>query len=261
MYVSIKLYSHIIEFVQHDVRVHLTGVVPLHLGVTRGTTGEPDQRRGGRPRRLVRGVVGTSGLSVLSALGGRGDGPPEGLRVARRDGLGAGAGRRWEVLSLVGDHVRHRRLGQHPGFPGAGVDPGHDLGGRIPQPTVAGRVPQTGGQGDRAWGLPGVGRGDRGGAVGGVLDPSSPDLDRSEASGEVGIVLGHGQFQADLGLEKEAVVWELDGLGGDRSLKPLRGTPGDVLDWRGGVAMRALPRTPSQILRARAQTGDRQEIF
>jgi hypothetical protein len=64
-----------------------------------------------------------------------------------------------------------------------------------------------------------------------------------------------------LGLKKEAIVWELDGLGGDRSLKPLRGTPGDVLDWRGGVAMRALPRTPSQILRARAQTGDRQEIF
>jgi hypothetical protein len=43
-------------------------------------------------------------------------------------------------------------------------------------------------------------------------------------------VLGHGQFQADLGLKKEAIVWELDGLGGDRSLKPLRDTPGDVLD-------------------------------
>ena len=33
---------------------------------------------------------------------------------------------------------------------------------------------------------------------------------------------------------------DLDCLGGDRSLKLLRGTHGDVLRWRGGVAMRAL---------------------
>ena len=43
----------LIEFDQHDIRVHLTGAVPLHLGVIGGATGEPDQCRGGR-LRLVR---------------------------------------------------------------------------------------------------------------------------------------------------------------------------------------------------------------
>ena len=84
---------------------------------------------------------------------------------------------------------------------------------------------------------------------------------RFEASGEVGILLGHGQFQAELGLKDQALVLDLDWLGGDRSLKLLRGTHGDVLRWRGGVAMRALLPIPSQILQIRAQTGDRQAIF
>jgi hypothetical protein len=44
-------------------------------------------------------------------------------------------------------------------------------------------------------------------------------------------------------------------------LKFLRGTHGDFLLWRGGIAMRALLPTPLQILQIRAQTGDRQEIF
>jgi hypothetical protein len=84
---------------------------------------------------------------------------------------------------------------------------------------------------------------------------------RFEVSGEVGIVLGHGQFQTDLGLKDQATPLDLDLLGSDRSLKLLRGTHGDVLLWRGGVAMRALLPIPSQILQSRAQTGDRQEIF
>ena len=118
---------------------------------------------------------------------------------------------------------------------------------------------RPGGEGDLAWGLPGVGRGDLGGAVGLVLDASAADLDRAEdglegerggaaaddplavlavplgqdefgvglfdglleeaafehlaaafdarfeAPGEVGILLGHGQFQADLGLKDQAL--------------------------------------------------------
>lgn len=75
---------------------------------------------------------------------------------------------------------------------------------------------------------------------------------RFEASGEVGIVLGHGQFQTDLGLKDQATPLDLDLLGSDRSLKLLRGTHGDVLLWRGGVAMRALLPIPSQFLQIRA---------
>jgi hypothetical protein len=80
---------------------------------------------------------------------------------------------------------------------------------------------------------------------------------RFEAFGEIGILVGHGQFQADLGLKDQALVLDLDSLGSDRSLKSLRGTHGEVLLWRGGVAMRALLSLPSQILQIRAQTGDR----
>jgi hypothetical protein len=79
--------------------------------------------------------------------------------------------------------------------------------------------------------------------------------------GEIGIVRGHGQFQAELGLKHQALILDLDCLGGDRSLKLLRGTHGDGLRWRGGVAMRALLPIPSQLLQIRAQTGDRQGFF
>ncbi|HMB08941.1 MAG TPA: hypothetical protein VKP69_35085 [Isosphaeraceae bacterium] len=82
-----------------------------------------------------------------------------------------------------------------------------------------------------------------------------------EALGKVGILNGHGQFQAELSLKDQAIVLDLDSLCSDRSLKLLRSTHGDVLRWRGGVAMRALLSHPSQILQIRAQTGDRQEMF
>jgi hypothetical protein len=90
--------------------------------------------------------------------------------------------------------------------------------------------------------------------------PAPFDL-RFETLGEIGILLGHGQLQADLGLKDEALVLDLDWLGSDRSLKLLRGTHGEVLLWRGSVAMRALQPIPSQLLQIRAQTGDRQAIF
>jgi hypothetical protein len=64
-----------------------------------------------------------------------------------------------------------------------------------------------------------------------------------------------------LGLKDQAPVLDLDCLGGDRSLEILRGTHGDVLRWRGGIAMRALLPIPSQIPQIRAQTGDRQGFF
>ena len=70
-------------------------------------------------------------------------------------------------------------------------------------------------------------------------------------------MLGHGQFQAELGLKDQAPVLDLECLVGDRSLELLRGTHGDVLRWRGGIAMRALLSIPAQILQIRAQTGDR----
>jgi WD40 repeat protein len=57
------------------------------------------------------------------------------------------------------------------------------------------------------------------------------------------------------------LVLDLDGLGGDRSLKLLRGAHGNGLRWRGGVAMRALLPSPSQLLQIRAQTGDPQGIW
>jgi hypothetical protein len=47
---------HLIELDRHDVRVHLTAVVPLHFGAIRGSTAKPDRRRGG-PRRRVGLVV------------------------------------------------------------------------------------------------------------------------------------------------------------------------------------------------------------
>jgi hypothetical protein len=80
---------------------------------------------------------------------------------------------------------------------------------------------------------------------------------RFEAPGEIGVLLGQGQFEADLGLKDQAPVLDLDGLGGDRSLELQRGTHGDGLRWRGGVAMRTPLPLPSQILQIRAQTGDR----
>jgi hypothetical protein len=80
---------------------------------------------------------------------------------------------------------------------------------------------------------------------------------RFEVLGKISILRGQGQFQADLGLKDEALVLDLDGLSGDCSLKLLGSTHGDVLRWRGSVAMRALLPTPPQILQIRAQTGDR----
>ena len=62
-----------------------------------------------------------------------------------------------------------------------------------------------------------------------------------------------------MGLKDQTSVLDLDCLGGDRSLKLLRGMQGDGLRWRGGVAMRALLPIPSHLLQIRAQTGDRQE--
>lgn len=158
-----------------------------------------------------------------------------------------------------------------------------------------------------------MGRGDLGRAIGVVLDPPLPDLDRAEdglegergraaaedplalfatpvgqdqrgvgvlhdllkqpalehlsapfdarfeASGEIGVLLGHGQFQTDLGLNEQPILLDLDRLTDDRNVKFLRGAHGDALRWRGGVAMRALLSFPSQILQIRAQTGVRQE--
>ncbi|MBV8606308.1 MAG: hypothetical protein JO034_02455 [Singulisphaera sp.] len=68
---------------------------------------------------------------------------------------------------------------------------------------------------------------------------------RFEALGKVGILGGHGQFQAELSLKDETVVLDLDCLFGDRSLKILRGTHGDVLRWRGGMAVRAFLPIPT----------------
>ena len=41
---------------------------------------------------------------------------------------------------------------------------------------------------------------------------------RFEPSGELGVLLGQGQFQRKLGLQDQAVVLDLDLCGGDRSL-------------------------------------------
>jgi hypothetical protein len=79
--------------------------------------------------------------------------------------------------------------------------------------------------------------------------------------GEIGILVGHGQLERELGLKDQALLLDLDLLDVDRSLKLLRGTQGDDLLWRGGVAMRALLPVPTQILQIRAQTGDRQEFL
>jgi hypothetical protein len=103
------------------------------------------------------------------------------------------------------------------------------------------------------------------GPLDGVLEqPAFEDLAaaldaRLESSGERGVLLGHGQFQSDLGVQGQAVVLDLDVRGGDRSLDLQRGTHGEVLRWRGGIAMRALLQIPSQVLQIREQIGDRQE--
>jgi len=78
------------------------------------------------------------------------------------------------------DDLQDGRLGQDPGLAGAGVDPGDDLLGRIAGQAIAGGVPQPGREGDLAWGLPGAGGGDLGGAVGVVLDASAAGLNRAE---------------------------------------------------------------------------------
>jgi hypothetical protein len=65
----------------------------------------------------------------------------------------------------------------------------------------------------------------------------SPFDPRIEAFGEFGVVCGPGQFQADVGLMEKALALDLDSDGGDRRLKPLRGTQGDVPRWRGEVAL------------------------
>jgi hypothetical protein len=74
-------------------------------------------------------------------------------------------------------------------------------------------------------------------------------------------VRGQGKFQADLSLKDQPLILDLDCLGGDRSLKLLRGRHSDALRWRGGMAVRALLPTASQILQIRAQTGDRPGVF
>jgi hypothetical protein len=186
---------------------------------------------------------------------------------------------------------------------------------RIAKQAVTGRVPLPRRQGDRAWALPGVGRGDLRGAVGIVPEAATADLDgtedglegvrgratagelstvlavplghdelgvgaldglreqaafeqlappfdpRFEASGAIGILLGQGPFQAELGPKDQAIILDLDLGGGGRSLKLLRGTPEDALRRRGGVAMRALLSNPYQIFPIRPQTGDRQGTF
>jgi hypothetical protein len=81
---------HFIEFDQHDIRVHRTGVIPLDLGVIGRTTGEADRHRGGRRLRVVGSVMVISGLRPLLGPGGRGYEEPKGLGVACRDRLGAG---------------------------------------------------------------------------------------------------------------------------------------------------------------------------
>jgi hypothetical protein len=73
--------------------------------------------------------------------------------------------------------------------------------------------------------------------------------------GEISIRLGHGQLQSEQGLKVQALRWDRDWLGEDRSWKLLRGPHGHDLRWRGGVAMHALLPTPSQTLQIRAQTG------
>jgi len=59
---------------------------------------------------------------------------------------------------------------------------------------------------------------------------------RFEASGEIGVLLGQGQFEADLGLKDQSPVLDLDCLGGDRSLK-LRGGVRMVMASVGAVVL------------------------
>ena len=262
--VGLGMDLHLVEFDQHDVRVHPPGVVPLDLGELRGTCGEPDQRRGGRLRRQVLAVVAIAGLGLRFGRGDRRDQHPQGLGLAVVDGRGAGVGRGLQLLPLVVDDLQDGRLGQHGLFAGPRVDPDDGLLGRIAEHPVAGRVTQPRRDGDLSRGLPGVGGGDLGRAVGVVLDASAADVDRAEdglegvgggaaagdppavfavpsrqdqfgvglldglleqpafedlaaafdagfeASGQLGILLGQGQFQGELGLQDQAVVLDLD---------------------------------------------------
>src|SRR5262249_52307395 len=157
-----------------------TGVISRHLERIGRTTGEADQYRGGRFLPHVGAVVVISGLRYLFGLGCRGYEQPKGLGVACIDRLGAGMGRALKLLALGVDDLQDGGLGQHTAFAGAGVDAGYGLLGRIAEHAVTGRSPQTGGDGNLAWGLPGTGRGDLGGAVGLVLDASPLDVHRTE---------------------------------------------------------------------------------
>ena len=287
---------------QHDVRVHRTAMMPLHLGVIDRTAGEPDQHRGGRFLHGVGAVVVTAGLRFLLGLRGSGYEEPKGLGVVRVDRRGAGMGRPLELVPLGMNDLQDRRLGQHPGFavrvsmrvtvccaesrsmssqaasrrPGVmatwrGVCQAWAEGTsvvlsalcsmrRLWTRTVPKTVLKVNGVVPRQmipwsclpcrWaktrsasacfqGLPEQA----------AFEQWTASFDaRLEVPGEIGVLLGQGQFQAELGLKDQAFVLDLDGFGGDRRLKVLRGTHGDGLCWRGGVAMRAVLPIPSQLL-------------
>ena len=80
---------------------------------------------------------------------------------------------------------------------------------------------------------------------------------RFEASGEIRILRGEGQFEADVGLNDQAALLDLDGLGDDRSLKLLgvRMMTASV----GAVVLPCVPfyLSPLKSPQIRAQTGDR----
>jgi hypothetical protein len=64
---------------------------------------------------------------------------------------------------------------------------------------------------------------------------------------------------ADPGRKDQALAWDLDRFGADRSLKLVKGTRGDSFRWRDAITIRALRPIPSQLPQNRAESRNRPE--
>ena len=152
---------HLIEFDQHDVRVDLAGVVPLHLGVIRGS------RRGTRsapgwppppPRRSASSEPPGSASCPAWEGVGTNSRRASGSRAETASARAWAAV--WSCCPSSWTISRSGRLGQHPGFTGTGVDPGHGL--LAPNRGAGRHRPPTAGRRSRRPGVGSARRGPRG---------------------------------------------------------------------------------------------------